>query len=122
MKNKNARNSSILSSEGQATIQTMAEKLGKQISELLADSMGEILLLAKERSQMTIQPTFQQEMTLPQSDEFLRAIDVAGILKISKASAYQLIRTKEIPSISFGRTVRVRWVDLDTFIQAHRVQ
>ena len=122
MKNQNARNSSMLSWEEQKAIQTIAEKLGKQISELLADLMVEILFLAKERSRTTFQPTVQQVMIPPRFDEFLRAIDVAGILKISKALAYQLIRTKELPSFSFGRAVRVRRQDLDIFIQTHMVQ
>lgn len=48
---------------------------------------------------------------------FLRAIEIAEILKISKALAYRLIAEGHISSIRFGRTVRVRLEDLEMFIQ-----
>ena len=50
---------------------------------------------------------------------FLNAVEIAAILKISKALAYRLIATGEITSIRFGRTVRVREEDLQAFI-AHK--
>lgn len=48
---------------------------------------------------------------------FLTGKEVAAILKISKALAYRLIAKGEIPSIRFGRTVRVKKEALDEFIQ-----
>lgn len=48
---------------------------------------------------------------------FLRATEIAKILKISKALAYRLISEGEIASIRFGRTIRVRLEDLEMFIQ-----
>jgi excisionase family DNA binding protein len=48
---------------------------------------------------------------------FLRATEIANILKISKALAYRLIAEGEISSIRFGRTIRVRLEDLEIFIQ-----
>ena len=53
------------------------------------------------------------------STVFLTAIDVAHILRISKALAYRLIAQGEIPSFQFGRVSRVRQEDLDAFIQQH---
>ena len=48
---------------------------------------------------------------------FLTARDIAMILKISKALAYRLIKQGQIASVRFGRTVRVRQDDLETFVR-----
>jgi excisionase family DNA binding protein len=40
------------------------------------------------------------------------------MLRISKALAYKLIMEGEIPSVKFGRTVRVKSQDLNAFIEA----
>jgi hypothetical protein len=74
-------------------IQLIPEKLGGQIGQLLAESMGETMFLVKKNGR---EPAIRQGMIPPRSDEFLTAIDAAGILKISKAVACQLMRTKEI--------------------------
>lgn len=42
--------------------------------------------------------------------------EVAAALHVSRAYAYQLMRTGEIPSIKIGRSIRVRREDLDAFI------
>jgi excisionase family DNA binding protein len=47
----------------------------------------------------------------------ITAIDVAKVLKISKALAYRLISQGQIPSVRFGKTVRVKPEDLEKFIQ-----
>ena len=47
----------------------------------------------------------------------LRAQDVADQLNISKSLAYRLLQQGHIPTVRFNRTVRVRLVDLETFIQ-----
>jgi excisionase family DNA binding protein len=51
---------------------------------------------------------------------FLTGKEIADALKISKALAYRLIARGEIPSLRFGRVVRVRTEDLEQFIEAHR--
>ena len=51
------------------------------------------------------------------SIQFLTGKEIAKILKISKALAYRLIAENKIPSVRFGRTVRVRQEDLEEFIQ-----
>jgi excisionase family DNA binding protein len=48
--------------------------------------------------------------------QFFTATEIAKLLKISKALAYRLIAQGELPAIRFGRTVRVRQEDLDSFI------
>jgi excisionase family DNA binding protein len=53
------------------------------------------------------------------SNQLLRADQVAIRLNISRALAYQLMQCGEIPTIRFNRTVRVRELDLDRFIQNH---
>lgn len=47
---------------------------------------------------------------------FLTGKEVAAILKISKALAYRLLANGDIPSVRFGRTVRVKQEDLEKFI------
>jgi excisionase family DNA binding protein len=47
----------------------------------------------------------------------LRAIEVAQVLKISRASAYRLIQQGTIPSVRINHAVRVRSCDLEAFIQ-----
>lgn len=45
----------------------------------------------------------------------LKATDVAKILNISRSFAYRLMRTGNIPTVRFGRAVRVRPSDLEEF-------
>ncbi len=47
---------------------------------------------------------------------FYTAPMIANLLKISKALAYRLIAQGQIPSVRFGRVVRVREQDLENFI------
>jgi excisionase family DNA binding protein len=49
----------------------------------------------------------------------LTAYEIAIVLNISKAKAYQLIQRGEIPDVQFDRTKRVRRQDLDEFIRGH---
>jgi len=52
-------------------------------------------------------------------EKLYRGSEVAAILCISKALAYRLLSEGAIPSVRFGRTVRCRKEDLETFILAH---
>ena len=56
------------------------------------------------------------EMPLP--EPLLKATDVAEILNISRAFAYQLINRGDLRSVVIGTARRVRPIDLETFIQA----
>jgi len=55
-----------------------------------------------------------KEAPLPQ---ILTAEEVAEALKISRAYAYQLMRTQQIRSVKIGRSIRVLREDLDEFIK-----
>ncbi len=116
MKKSDSKNVTILSKEEEIVINAIAEKMSEQISQLMVASLGEILVLIKENGvRLNVQPASRP-------DEFLTAIEIAEILKISKAQAYQMIRTRVIPSFSIGKTVRVKRDDLDAFIQSHMVR
>lgn len=50
----------------------------------------------------------------------LKGNDVARMLNISRAFAYQLMRQGEIPTVRIGNAVRVRKVDLLAYIDHNR--
>ncbi len=114
MKNQNSKTTSLWSRKEKVLIQNIADKMSEQISQVVAASWIELFSELKENN-------IQTEIPL-NYDEFLKAADVAEILKISKAQAYQLIKTREVASFSIGKIVRVRRVDLDAFIQSHTVR
>ena len=64
---------------------------------------------------MTIKKTESLSM-FNNLDELLAAEDVARILNVSLAFAYQLMQRGEIPTVHLGRSRRVRPVDLEKFI------
>lgn len=50
------------------------------------------------------------------TERLLNGPQVAEILNISRASAYNLMKRGELTSVRFGRLVRVRPEDLEEFI------
>ena len=52
-------------------------------------------------------------------ESLLKAGDVARILNVSLAYAYQLMQRGEIPTVHMGRSRRVRLSDLEGFIEKH---
>lgn len=50
----------------------------------------------------------------------LKGNDVARLLNISRAFAYQLMRQGEIPTVRIGNAVRVRKEDLLSYIDHNR--
>lgn len=58
-----------------------------------------------------------QHETLIRQFALLKAADVAGILRISRSLAYQLMKSGAIPTVRISRSVRVRANDLDEYIQ-----
>lgn len=52
-------------------------------------------------------------------DRLLKATEVAKILNISRALAYQMMRLGEIRTVSIRTSVRVRPEDLQAFIQSN---
>ena len=55
------------------------------------------------------------------NDKLLKGGDVANLLGISRSLAYRMMRTGEIQSIRFGRTIRVRPEALEKFLQARTI-
>jgi len=55
-----------------------------------------------------------------QENKLLRARDVAGELSISRALAYRLLRTGQIPVIRIGHAVRVKRSDLEDYVERCR--
>lgn len=51
--------------------------------------------------------------------KLLRGKDIAEILNISRSQAFALMRDEKIPTVRFGRSVRVRPEDLEGFIQTN---
>ena len=49
----------------------------------------------------------------------LTAQDVAGALSIGKSTVYQLIKRGELHCIRIGSSVRVRYEDLEKFIESN---
>jgi excisionase family DNA binding protein len=49
-------------------------------------------------------------------ERLLKPAEVADILQVSKALAYQMLKRGEIPTVRFGTTVRVRREDLAKYI------
>ena len=50
------------------------------------------------------------------SERLLKAIEVAEVLSISRALAYRLMQTREIPTVCIGTARRVRLADLHNYI------
>lgn len=53
-------------------------------------------------------------------ERLLKASDVAGILNISKALAYRLIRSGDIPVVRVSHAVRVKASDLEEYVRRCR--
>ena len=49
--------------------------------------------------------------------KLLRSEEVAEILNVSKAKAYKLMAEGRLPVLRLGRSVRVRPVDLEEFVE-----
>jgi len=115
---KKAGTEITLTTEEKAAIQEITERMSGQISEVMAKSLNEIFIWIKQNR------NFWADTSASSSPptEFLTAAEVAKILKISRALAYRLIQTREIPSFSIGRTVRIRRADLNVFVQNHMIQ
>jgi excisionase family DNA binding protein len=55
-------------------------------------------------------------------DKLLKGNDVAERLNVSKAFAYRMMADGRIPTVTLGRSVRVRPEDLENFIEASVTQ
>ena len=50
------------------------------------------------------------------TNRLLKGCEVAALLNISRTQAYILMQRGDIPTVRFGKLVRVRPEDLETFI------
>lgn len=127
---KTQANSSPVLPIDETALRVIAERIGAQISHVVYAGLVDFLILFREEIRKTrmgvavlsMPPTVRADVNLPQPmtyKPFLTAGEVAKILGISKTKAYQLIQQKEIRSFSIDKTVRVRWEDLEVFIQGH---
>jgi excisionase family DNA binding protein len=57
------------------------------------------------------------DLEVGMTDRLLKGGDVATVLGISRSLAYRMMRTGEIQSIRFGRSIRVRPEALERFLQ-----
>ena len=62
------------------------------------------------------------ENTDTQFTNLLTGEEIAKILHVSRAYAYQLMRQRMIPTVKIGRSVRVRQEDLEQFISTNLAQ
>ena len=57
---------------------------------------------------------------MDEKHEYLKVPEVAGILRIARSRAYELVGNGEIPSIRIGRSVRVNRRELDARLEGKR--
>jgi excisionase family DNA binding protein len=50
-------------------------------------------------------------------NEFLTGAQVARIMQVSRAHAYRMMKSGEIPTVRFGKAVRVRRADLTVYLR-----
>jgi excisionase family DNA binding protein len=61
------------------------------------------------------------EMQVREDQRLLKARDVAAVLNISRALAYRLMRSGQIPVVRVGHAVRVIPADLAAYINSRRI-
>jgi excisionase family DNA binding protein len=101
----------------EARIRQFSEQIGKQVGQVVTDLVSEFMTLVIEGK--SVAATTTQPVASFPGKGLLSAREVADILNISKAKAYQMMNRGEIPTIRMGRTARVRSQDLEEFIEAH---
>lgn len=60
-------------------------------------------------------------MTSEQAKLALTVTEVATLLRISRGTCYEAIRTGQIPSLRFGRVIRVPRHALEQLLNAHHI-
>lgn len=61
-----------------------------------------------------------RRMQVDKGHEYLKVPEVAGVLRIARGRAYELVAEGEIPSIRIGRSVRVSRRDLERWLDERR--
>ena len=108
----------------EAYIKSFSQRTGEQVGKLIGDFLDGLLFLflvnrspSSLRSQGIATSSELAPAVPSKSEKLLTAPEIAIVLNISKAKAYQLIQRGEIPAVQFDRTTRVRRQDLDEFIR-----
>ncbi len=57
---------------------------------------------------------------MDEKHEYLKVPEIAGVLRIARSRAYELVGSGEIPSIRIGRSVRVNRRELDAWLEGQR--
>ena len=111
---------------GETDIKSFSQRTGEQAGHLITDFLAGILFLflvdrlPRSVRSLAVPPSSELSPAVPpKSEKLLTAPEIAIVLNISKAKAYQLIQRGEIPAVQFDRTTRVRRQDLDEFIRRH---
>ena len=63
-------------------------------------------------------PTKDNSPDLDTFPRLLTAREISQILHLSHSTVYQLLQRGDLPSVRFGRSVRVRPEDLEKFLDA----
>lgn len=107
---------SFIKNEGMTVNEFLFCAIGEKIGEI---RMGRGLKNLKqislpEQNKNTSDPN---QPKIYKQNQLLRASEVAKVLEISKQAAYKLIQTRELPAVRFGRSVRVKFEDVEKFIE-----
>ena len=54
---------------------------------------------------------------MDESHEYLKVLEVAEVLRISRSRAYELVAGGEMPAVKIGRSVRVSRKELDRWLE-----
>jgi excisionase family DNA binding protein len=104
--------------DNRVTSEEAANQLATAIQLLLEWARQEMIALPYLWSGKLISDRERQgDQALPDPKRLLKATEVAELLQVSRAHAYNLMRRGEIPSVRMGGAVRVRRSDLDEFIE-----
>jgi excisionase family DNA binding protein len=101
--------------ERASAVQQLAQRTGEQAGKVIGEFLEGLLLLTLAQKSPFTALTSPAEP--PPPDRLLTGQEVADLLNVSKAKAYQLMQTGEIATVPMGRVVRVRRQDLDEFLQ-----
>lgn len=100
------------------TSEEVANQFAKAIQLLLEWVRQEMIAPPQFRSGKPISDQERQgDQTLPDPKRLLKATEVAELLQVSRAHAYNLMRRGEIPTVRMGSAVRVKLSDLEEFIK-----
>lgn len=122
----------VLPTELFKDIETYIKQEGVTMSEFvlwaLGEKVGEIRQGGGMKHPQQTRPAQEtvrsnRQINLPSETDtshLLKASEVAKYLQISKSSAYNLMKSGEIPVIRIGKAIRVRVQDLDVYLQQNR--